>query len=148
MQLPKYQLKAENTLMVFEFTSEGPKGQIHKLIKFSATNLKGLYNLSFGNKDANTGGIDDLAISNNGDSEKILSTVVSAIYAFTEQYPNSWVYAKGSTKSRTRLYRMGITKYLQEINKDFDLYGLNGDRWEPFKKDKEYEAFFSKRKKS
>jgi len=148
MQLPKYQLKAEESLMVFEFVSEGPKGQIPKLIKFSATNLKGMYNLSFGDKDSKTGGLDDFAVSNNGDSEKILSTVVSAIYAFTEHYPNSWVYASGSTKSRTRLYRMGITKYLMEIRKDFDVYGLNGDNWEPFKKDKEYEAFFTRRKKA
>jgi hypothetical protein len=32
------------------------------------------------------------------------------LYAFTGKYPNTWIYATGSTKSRARLYRMGITK--------------------------------------
>lgn len=130
MNLDRYQLKAEESLMVFEFISNGPKGQIPKLIKFSETNLKDLYNLGFGDKDLNTGGINDLAISNNGDSEKILATVVATVYAFTDVYSNSWVYASGSTKARTRLYRMGITKYLNEITKDFHLYGLHNYEWE------------------
>ena len=69
MKLPQYQLKAEKSLLVFEFISEGPKGQIPKLIKFSETNLKGLFNLAFGDKDKLTGEINDLVISNNGDSE-------------------------------------------------------------------------------
>lgn len=50
MNLPKYQLKAEKTLIVFEFTSEGIKGKIPKLIKFSETHLKDFYNLGFGDK--------------------------------------------------------------------------------------------------
>lgn len=45
MKLPRYELKAEPSLMVFEFISEGPKGQIPKLIKFSKTTLKGFYNI-------------------------------------------------------------------------------------------------------
>ena len=40
MKLPRYELKAEKSLMVFEFTSEGPKGQIPKLIKFSGNYIK------------------------------------------------------------------------------------------------------------
>ena len=35
MKLPRYELKAEKSLMVFEFISEGTKGQIPKLIKYS-----------------------------------------------------------------------------------------------------------------
>ncbi|MDR3696417.1 DUF6934 family protein [Mucilaginibacter sp.] len=119
MKLERYQLKAEDSLMVFDFVSDGPKGRIPKIVKFSETNLKDLYNLAFGDKDIETGEINDLSISNNGDSEKILATVVAAVYAFTDYYPDSFVYATGSTKSRTRLYRMGITKYLKEITKDF-----------------------------
>ena len=44
MKLPRYELKAEPSIMVFEFISEGLKGQIPKLIKFSETTLKGFYN--------------------------------------------------------------------------------------------------------
>ena len=40
MNLERYILKAEESLMVFEFISEGPNGRIPKLVKFSETNLK------------------------------------------------------------------------------------------------------------
>ena len=42
-------------MAVFEFTSQRPKGNIVKLIKYSETNLKDLYNLAFGGKDMETG---------------------------------------------------------------------------------------------
>lgn len=113
MDLPKYQLKAENELILFEFVSIGPKGKIPKLIKFSKTHIEDVYNLGFGDKDP-SGEINDLIVSNNADSEKVLATVVSAIYAFTDKYPDVWVYATGSTFARTRLYRMGVSKFYNE----------------------------------
>jgi hypothetical protein len=146
MKLPKYPLKAEKSLMVFEFTSDGPRGKIQKIVKYSETNLSGLYNLAFGDKEPNTGEINDRTISNNSDSDMVLSTVVSTVYAFTDKYPDSWVFATGSTKARTRLYRMGITKYLIEIKRDFQVFGLKNDEWERFEKGIEYEAFLVQRK--
>ena len=47
MKLPRYELSAEKSLKVYEFTSEEPKGQIPKIIKFSETALKDFYNLAF-----------------------------------------------------------------------------------------------------
>ena len=132
--------------MVFEFMSEGTKGQIPKLIKYSETNLKDMYNLAFGDKNPDTGDIDDKVVSNNGDSEKVLATVVATIYAFFDKYPDSWIFATGSTKARTRLYRMGITKYIDEIKVDFEIFGLKENEWEPFKKEIEYDAFLVRRK--
>lgn len=146
MNLPKYQLKAENSLILFEFTSEGNKGSIPKIIKFSETHLKDFYNLGFGDKDIETGDVDDLAISNNGDSEKVLATVVSAVYAFTDRYRDAWVYATGSTASRTRLYRIGISKHYDEAAKHFEIYGLLNDEWVEFEKGIEFDAFLIKRK--
>jgi hypothetical protein len=146
MKLPRYELVAENSLMVFEFTSEGLKGQIPKLIKFSETSLKGFYNLAFGDKDLQTGDIDDKVVSNNGDSEQVLATVVSAVFAFTEFHNEAWVYATGSTKARTRLYRMGITKYIEEVQQDFHIFGMMDGEWHEFKKEVDYSAFLVKRK--
>ena len=146
MKLPRYELKAEKSLMVFEFTSEGPKGEIPKLIKFSETTLKGFYNLAFGDQNTETGDIDDTVVSNNGDSEQVLATVVSAVYSFTEVEKEAWVYATGSTKSRTRLYRMGITKYFDEIKGDFLVFGLKNGEWEDFTKEIEYTAFLVRRR--
>jgi hypothetical protein len=146
MKLPRYQLKTSETLWTFEFISEGPRGKIPKLIQFNETNLKGVYNLAFGDKDETTGKIDDLVISNNGDSEKVLATVIASVYAFTDKYPDAYIYATGSTASRTRLYRMGISKYLDEVMKDFEIYGEIDNAWEPYEKDYDYLSFLVKRK--
>ena len=147
MKLPKYPLASSDKLMTFEFISEGQIGLIHKLVRFQPTNLKDVYNLAFGDKDHTTGDIDDTVISNNGDSEKVLATVVATVYAFTDKYPNAWIYATGSTKSRTRLYRMGITKFLLEVKEDFEVLGERNDDWEDFRKNFEYEGFLVRKRK-
>lgn len=126
MKVEKYPLKAERSLTTFEFVSEGPTGAIRKLIQFQKINEPNLYNLAFGDKVGETE-INDMTVSNNGDSEKVLATVATALYAFFNQYPVAFVYATGSTKARTRLYRMGITKYYNEIVEDFYLYGQIDD---------------------
>ena len=69
---------------------------------------KDLFNIGFGDKNLETGDIDDKVVSNNGDSDKVLATVV--VYTFTDLNPETLIYATGSTKARTRLYRMGISK--------------------------------------
>ena len=147
MKLPKYPLASSEKLMTFEFISEGPKGLIHKLVRYQPTNLVDVYNLAFGDKDHTTGNIDDTVISNNGDSEKVLVTVVATVYAFTDKYPDAWIYATGSTRSRTRLYRMGITKFLSEAKEDFEVLGERNDDWETFRKNIEYEGFLVRKKK-
>ncbi len=97
MKLPRYQLKSSEKLWTFEFISEGSRGKISKIIQYTPTNLKDVYNLAFGDKDKNTGQIDDMIISNNGDSEKVLATVIASVYAFTDKYPDAYIYATGST---------------------------------------------------
>ncbi|MEQ8533494.1 MAG: hypothetical protein RIB86_16685 [Imperialibacter sp.] len=148
MKLPQYSLSSDSRLTTFQFTSEGPQGQIAKLVQFTPTNLKGVYNLAFGDKDMNSGEIDDLAISNNNDSERVLGTVVATIYVFTENRPDVWVYATGSTLARTRLYRIGITKYLADAEGDFEIFGRIDNNWEPFKKGIDYIGFILRRKKT
>jgi hypothetical protein len=103
MPLPKYQLKSGQQLSSYAFISEGPNGFIIKRIQFTLLNTEGVYNIAFGDKDPQSGEIDDLAISNNGNSEKVLATVVAAVYAFCDKHPESWIFITGSTQSRTRL---------------------------------------------
>jgi hypothetical protein len=146
MKQDKYELRSGEQLEVFEFVSVGTKGKIPKIVQYTLTNYKDLYNLGFGDKNIETGEIDDTVISNNGDSEKVLASVVATLYAFIDKHKEAMVYATGSTKSRTRLYRMGITKYLDEIKEDFDIFGELESGWEEFRKDVEYEAFLVKLK--
>ena len=146
MLLPRYELKSDKSLSVFEFVSVGRKGEIPKIVQYSQTNLKNFYNLGFGDKDLQTGEVNDTVISDNGDSQKVLATVAATVYAFTNKYPEAWIYATGSTKSRIRLYRIGLTNNLGEIIEDFELYGQREGEWQEFVRGVEYEAFLVKRR--
>jgi hypothetical protein len=133
--------------MVFEFVSLGPNGAIKKHIEFAKLAwAEDVYNLGFGDVKAESGEIDDLAVSNNGDVQKVLATVVGAIYEFTNRYPNIWVFAEASTPARLRLYRMAIAKHWVEVTKDFRLFGLRDDHWEEFNQTAPYLALLAQRK--
>ena len=147
MKLNRYEFKSGDRFLTYEFLSEGPKGKIQKLIQFSLVNQDTLFfNLAFGDKNVETGEIDDLVITDNGDSEKVLATVVSAVYAFCDKFPKTWIYATGSTQARTRLYKMGINKYFDIVQEDFEIFGLTENEWEPFVKGRNYQAFVVQRK--
>ena len=141
MNIEKYHLKADETLTVFEFISEGPSGPVRKLIHFQPTHTAGVYNLAFGDRNAQTDDIDDLAVTNNGDTDKVLGTVVAALYAFLDKQPEALVYATGSTRVRTRLYRMGISRFYAEIKQDFALFGQVGNAFHEFELGNEYDGF-------
>lgn len=147
MKLERYEFKSGDTLLTYEFLSEGPKGKIPKLIQFTLVNENSLYNLAFGDKNSKTGDIDDMVVTDNGDSEKVLATVAAAVYAFCDQFPQSWIYATGSTEARTRLYRMGINKYLGIAQEDFEIFELTQSEWERFVKGTDYRAFAIQRKR-
>lgn len=144
----RYHIEVDDKRTVYEFVSMGPKGEIHKIVKYSETNLKNLYNLGFGDKHPDTNDVDDLVVTNNGDSQKVLATVTATAYHFTDKYPDASIIATGSTRSRTRLYQMGISNNLKAIKKDFTVYGLKSMEWEFFSKRTSYEAFLVKRKNS
>lgn len=96
--------------------------------------------------DLQTDEVDDTVISDNGDGQKVLATVAATVYAFTDKYPEAWIYATGSTKSRTRLYRIGLTNNLDDITEGFELYGQRGGEWQEFVSGIEYEAFLVRRR--
>ena len=149
MKIDKYPVIVGATSMVYEFISEGIKGKIPKLVIYSETHLHNFYNLGFGDKDEHTGEINDSIVTNNGDSEKVLATVAATLYEFTSKFPDAMVFATGSTKARTRLYRIGITNNIESIKPDFEIFGLTNEKeWVAFETKKEFEAFLIKRKKN
>lgn len=145
MQLPRYTYKTTTAFLDYEFISEGPKGSIKKIIRFTQIGNV-VFNLGFGDLDEETGEISDTIVTNNNDSRIVLVTVAATVHDFTVNYPNALVIAKGSTHSRTRLYRMGITNYWEEISIDFEVYGLKDGDWELFAERRDYEAFLIHRK--
>ena len=82
-----YELVTESDVMNFQFTSIGPKGHIPKLVMYSKTPTKGIYNLGFGDRDPLTGKIDDTVVTDNKDSQKVLATVASTVYQFVKKIP-------------------------------------------------------------
>jgi hypothetical protein len=146
---PKYQYKSEEHFEYFEFYSEGPKGTIKKVVEYQKTSDKNVYNLAFGDYDEIAKGLDDLSITNNGDSLKVLATVASTIYVFAEKHPKAIIIATGSTSVRTRLYRMGITNNLNEISQDFVIFGFTkNEKWVEFVVGEDYEAFLVTKKEN
>ena len=93
-----------------------------------------------------TGEVSDIAVSNNKDTRKILATVAATVYEFTNRYSGSLVLVRGSTASRTRLYRMRIFIQWKQINMDFEVLGFINGTWEPFVGERNYEAFLISRK--
>jgi hypothetical protein len=141
---------ANSNFSQYEFTSIGPKGEIKKCIHFIETSNAQIFNLAFGNL-LEDGNIDDLAIDNNLDRNKILATVVSIIYEFSTHYPTKWIFFCGSTIERTRLYRMAITTNFEELSNDFEILGVIDDNIlgyinMPFQKGINYFGFLIKQK--
>ena len=128
MNYPKYNLVTNTDATVFEFVSEGVKGKIVKAIVYSPTGNEMIYNLGFGDKiilDEETGEIDvdDSTVSDNGDRDMVLATVAKSAYIFTEIYPERILFFICSSLSRTRLYRMAISRNFTEISKTFSIFG-------------------------
>ena len=145
MNLPKYQVSADDEHFLYEFFSEGPKGSIKKTVIYSEIE-DGLFNLAFGDWNEQLNKLDDSIRSNNGDRDKILATVASTAIDFTDRFPQAEIFTEGSTPARTRLYQMGISNHLEEISEGFEIQGYIEQEWSPFRKGINYEAFLIKRK--
>lgn len=147
MRLESYEIKAKDSLMTFEFISEGPKGAIKKRVQFQKTSRINLYNLAFGDVNDETDDFDDTVISDNNDAVKVLNTVANTVKIFLNNYPMAKVYAKGSNVARTRLYRIGISNNLEYINEQFKVLGQLDDRvWFEYEKNQNYSAFLIEKK--
>jgi len=133
-------LEISKDFSVIDFISEGKKGSIPKRIEFTPTELKHVYNLAFGDVNEN-GELDDSITSDNGDRNRILATVASVVQAYTIKYPERWIAFSGSTKERTRLYRMAMGLNFEELSAKFDIYVYGQNGIVPFSKNMEINVF-------
>ena len=139
------EIKIADDYEVFEFMSLGKKGMIPKRIEFTSTDLPNIVNMAFGDIDEN-GEIDDYSISDNGDRNKILATIAYVVEIYLNMYPDKWVYFRGSTQERTRLYRMAVGLNFNELAERFDIYAEQSDTIIPFKKNIEVTGFLIRKK--
>lgn len=145
-----YTLEASPHFLDFEFSSTGPKGEIRKIVRFTKMKIADasieVYNIGFGDYNKAEDRIDDLIVTDNKDSDKVMASVAAAVMAFTDQRPEILVFAQGSTAARTRYYNMVIAYHHTSINAVFDIWGHHAGQWEVFKGNKPYTAILAKRK--
>src|SRR5450755_286296 len=120
MDIERYSIQFDSSYLLYKFQSIGPKGIIEKVVQYEK------------------GRINDLIVSNNNDTYKILSTIGQTILQFVSHFPNANILIVGSTNSRTRLYQMAINQNIKEIDELFDVDALKNDHWEKFKAGKNF----------
>ncbi|GEP92935.1 hypothetical protein SAMN05660909_04898 [Chitinophaga terrae (ex Kim and Jung 2007)] len=130
---------------IFELFSIGPKGLIPKRIAFIPTEYPDIYNLVFGDINKSDE-IDDYSVSDNGDRNKVLATVAYAVEIYLNKHPNRYVFFTGSTKERTRLYRMAIGLNFDELSTKFNIYCQTDTGIIPFQKNISTTGLLIKRK--
>ena len=99
LNLDKYLYKTNPSYLDYEFDSVGPKGIIKKVARFIEIGTN-LYSFGFGDLNKNTGEISDTIVSNNGDGDKVLATIASIIYDFTNFYTKAAVFHTGQYSSK------------------------------------------------
>jgi hypothetical protein len=130
----------------FTFVSQGRHGALTKIVTFSEfIRIQNTFNLSLGTLLPN-GKIDYDTITNNGDRNKILTTVALIIGIFIQQHRGISVYVAGSDKRRTLLYQRAIAYGYEELIELFNIYGdfsleSEESKFEPFDNSKNYSGF-------
>ena len=134
-------------LSLFEFTSIGPRGHFKKLVAFMPTENPVVFSLAFGDVHPDSSRPDDLVVTGNQDRNKILATVAKIVDRYTERYPDRWVYFRGSTPARNRLYCMAISLNWIELSSRYEIYGgFDGAPPQSFIHNVPYEVFFIRAK--
>ncbi len=116
MQLETYKYEI-NGLKQYRFVSKGRK-DILKLVQFKPTWDPDIINLGFGD-ELPDGTIDDKSISDNGDTIKVLATVVQIANDFLERFSGKKIAFTGSTPNRTKLYLRILRMYFSEFSENF-----------------------------
>lgn len=150
MKLSRYPVHQLNDF-TYQFFSQGPRGDFEMRVIFSREFYEArhdLYNLAFGCWDFDKEDIDDQVELRNKDADKVLSTVAHIALHFLRQNSTAFIFAQGSTPSRTRKYQMGISRYIKEAPSYLRIEGLVQDdgsqikpHWARFESGINYKAF-------
>lgn len=140
MDRPNYEFEYSLPRKVYLFESEGKHGSVKKMVRFHL--IEGnLFNLGFGDWRENDHEFDDQVVTDNGDMEMVLSTVIKITLQFLSMNPGASVHFTGSTQARTRLYRIIISNNYDVISRGYKVWGYWCGGWQPFEKSVNYEAF-------
>ncbi|MGX5858114.1 DUF6934 family protein [Dyadobacter jiangsuensis] len=140
MDRPHYEFEFSYPYEIYSFISEGRNGHVRKRVRFDLVRSN-IFNLGFGDWKEDDSDLDDLVVTDNGDMEMVLSTVIRITIHFLSTNPGITVHFTGSTAARTRLYRSILSTNYDVIIRDFIVLGLIDGKWLDYEKNVDYEAF-------
>ena len=162
MQIEKYTTRADTDRLKYRFISIGKKAiekvvayekfPTFKVIELGFPPYIEVYNLAFGDLIPDTDDFSDQITSDNGDMNKILSTVANTVLDFWEYNSDAFIWFEGSQPEnqegiRTYLYQKKLERFFAEINEVANVLGRAGTQLELFEKGKKYNAFLIIRKR-
>jgi hypothetical protein len=106
----------------YAFVSVG-KSRIKKIVKFTPWHNPDIFDLSFGDIMPD-GRINDTVISNNGDTIKVLTTVIATVMDFLNGNSHALVSFTGSTPGRTAMYERILRMYYKYFSDRFSITSL------------------------
>lgn len=133
------ELKALPDYSQFLFTSRGIAGSTTREVRFirqedtdeessDPVHNDSFHNESFPNDVFNLE-IDDFhpksqspaGVTDNGDMNNVLSTMIMIIELYLERYPSRAIRLKGDTKEKTRLYRIALDMHVEVLKQHFEI---------------------------
>ncbi|MDR6809504.1 hypothetical protein J2Y45_006639 [Dyadobacter sp. BE34] len=134
-----YPFRVSEDYLSYYFESRSEERTIHKAIELVKID-ENTYNLALGDL-GDDGSLNDSVVSNNGDMHKVLATVSQIIVTFFGMYRDRRIYFTGSSPSRTRLYRLILSREQANWSEIFEIKGIL--KGEPFNYQSgvDYEAF-------
>ena len=133
-----YDFKLSPDKLYYLFRSQGPKGEIIKVVLFQRIRQK-RFNLAFG--DMKDGQMDDNIVSDNHDFVKVIATVAACVYDFVKNNPGIALEIVPVDERRKMLYNAVFKRHHVFIQQQFSILGGIDDIPEPYSAEKIYDLF-------
>lgn len=141
MDESQYTFENPITEIRYDFKSISREKEVNKRVIFTTSDFQNVYNLALVDV-LEDGRLSDITESRNKDMKTILATVMGIIINFLEANPDKIIAFKGSDERRQRLYRLLISRDLNELEKEFVILGISSEgESEPFQSNRLYDYF-------
>jgi hypothetical protein len=112
---PYMHLQALRDFSAFQFTSAGMAGSVTRQIRFNGQRDAGVYNFDL--RDLPVTKKDEPGrVTDQGDMNTLLATLVQVIEIYTERYPRRTIRLKGDTQEKAHLYRLAVDRHLDMLS--------------------------------
>jgi hypothetical protein len=145
MDEPAYVFNLRRIDVRYEFDSVSEQKTVRKVVVFSETAHRTIYNLALLDK-LPTGEESDMVVTNNADMPRVLATVIQIAADFLTRFPEVTLVFQGSDERRTRLYRYVLSREVEKLNRIFVVFGLTGEGVELFRANRPYAAYLIRKK--